>query len=873
MVEKYLTAGVMVMLVKWTVALNIMVGIALCAAHAGARVNLLTNGGFEAGFNEKGIPHGWNAYGGGAENTRLAMSKIAHSGKCALLISDHNPTAEVGISQTAPLPKGARFLIASVWVRALPSGRGIGGFIQLRFLPSNKFVQTGLRGNATEWQRYTIAGRAPDGTKSIVLYLYTHRSTICDTLVDDVEVKVVESPEELLREMGAVDLSAFPPPPIERLKDLCIDTEIVRDGEPCAAIVIPENGRYDALAGKIADAVVELTGAKLPIIRDSQLHELIRKAKREHREPSLWTPLEIALRKLFTCNLVILGNRSTNAVMEHLYNFYYTYLDLKYPGTGGYLVRSLHNPFGNGVNAILVGGSDDAGVAKAVDELIAIMRRAVKGKSLALGWTMRIKLGAELKLNLPKSANECGAWEDSVAYSPATYFGWNSVSRNMALYYMTGDEKFAREFLRLAFPDETAIREIWRVDGERIEDKQHPLSGPYHYNAHMMILLWDLIEESPIFTDEQRLRITRAFAEQLKHWQAEWCYAGRQYGNPNVTVGTRHDQYAALSLYCLARYFCKYYPHIIWKKNLEAARWHFASLERTIQVAGELDHLWWLNTGLEPLMSYMLISGDRRALDSGVLHSLLRAYDAIISCERNEAHLRCQSLSFAHKAVYLTGDGRFIYYRDLTDLNLSAFRIGQSFFPPKGMVRKPIELANRITIAPMSVETWRGRNLPMRYEEAFQFLSYRTGVTASDDYILVDGFYGGVRNPYHCLAISKLRIGDKTLLLGYLNQVIARHGGLTEPTIPMAAALKVRKVVGDVAHIECEVPNFSYGVWRRRIVHVTRRFTLVIDELSPRTDMDDLEAVVQWELATKSHATDDGRIEFKVKGARATIVP
>jgi hypothetical protein len=79
----------------------------------------------------------------------------------------------------------------------------------------------------------------------------------------------------------------------------------------------------------------------------------------------------------------------------------------------------------------------------------------------------------------------------SQGYGSVGYFGWNSLSKQAAMYYMTGDEFHAREFCRLAFPDAQAQREIAEIDGERIENKDAPLSEPYHYNAHLMILFWD----------------------------------------------------------------------------------------------------------------------------------------------------------------------------------------------------------------------------------------------------------------------------------------------------------------------------------------------------------------------------------------------
>ncbi|MGI6459265.1 MAG: hypothetical protein ACOX5J_04095 [Candidatus Hydrogenedentales bacterium] len=36
-------------------------------------------------------------------------------------------------------------------------------------------------------------------------------------------------------------------------------------------------------------------------------------------------------------------------------------------------------------------------------------------------------------------------------YRSVGYFGWNSISKRMAMYYMTGDAFHAHEALRLAF--------------------------------------------------------------------------------------------------------------------------------------------------------------------------------------------------------------------------------------------------------------------------------------------------------------------------------------------------------------------------------------------------------------------------------------
>lgn len=68
-------------------------------------------------------------------------------------------------------------------------------------------------------------------------------------------------------------------------------------------------------------AIKNITGVMLPIVSDTDSRAA--------------TP--------FTRNLIILGNRSTSKISSELYDRNYSHMDLKYPGSWGYSVRSLHN--------------------------------------------------------------------------------------------------------------------------------------------------------------------------------------------------------------------------------------------------------------------------------------------------------------------------------------------------------------------------------------------------------------------------------------------------------------------------------------------------------------------------------------------------
>ncbi|MDE2888292.1 MAG: hypothetical protein OXR72_08745 [Gemmatimonadota bacterium] len=667
----------------------------------------------------------------------------------------------------------------------------------------------------------------------------------------------------LLLTPSATSLHANPasvPPVYERLKDLHLNTSLVENGRAAATIVVPANGMYDVEAARIQRAILERTGVQVPLTQDDS--------------PAVSVPIAE--------NLILLGNRSTNRTISKLYDRYYTLLDLKYPGPGGYVVRSLHNPFGNGRNVIAIGGSDAAGVGLAADVFMRkVAENAGNGAGLSVGWMMEIRLGKAVQV--PEALQEFETWEASAGYRSVGYFGWNSISKHMAMYYMTGQERHAREFLRLAFPDDAAKAQIAAIDGERIENKDEPLSGPYHYTAHMLVLYWDLIEESPVFTNEQRLRITNAFAKQFSHdpyGQSRTAMIvrnldmGREaYNTPPAGVGSRHHQWAAIALYCLGRYFQKDYPHPLWQHCIWAAEWQFSSLRHHAWVMGEADNLYWYSTGIAPILTYMLISGNHAALENGVLKTLLRGQEMLISGREPDWALRYASIGYLHKAAYLTGDGRYLEYARRTGVSLDEFRLGQSFWPESGLAPvQPADLVRGWSVLELPEPLWKRRASGLPLSDSFQFGSFRSATDATGDFILIDGLNGASRNPYHSFAVLELRLDGETVLQGYGNQVLTGADGLVEPRSPMDAALRYRDVVGRTAVAVAEVPNASFCSWRRALAQREGRYALFVDRLTFRVESADLEVRTEWTAPGRWRtASADGESHLETGGNRFGI--
>ena len=552
--------------------------------------------------------------------------------------------------------------------------------------------------------------------------------------------------------------------------------------------------------------------------------------------------------------------------MEEIYNRYYTLLDLRYPGPNGYVVRTCHNPFGGGHSAIYVGGSDDSGVSQAADKLIEVLNAAggTQGE-LSVGRLMEIKLRDGVEV--PTDLREFEIWEASAGYGSTGYFGWNSISKRMAMYYMTGDEFQAREALRLAFPDDQAKAEISDIDGERIEDKDDPLKGPYHYNAHMVTMFWDLIEESPAFTDEERLAVTNGLSRQINHRKGEGIYGLTQ---PPSALGSRHGQWSAVSLYVLGRYFAKDYDDPIWPHCERAGALHFQCLHETAWIAGESDNLFWYSTGIAPIFTYLALTGDRVPLENGVLDELLTAQEILASGRPNDTMLRSASMGYLHKAAYLTQDGRWVGYRDRTGVDLSLFRLGQSFWPEEHLAPVPPDnLPGKWTLNPLPVPMWAARNNGFPHDESFQFGSYRSAADSSGDFVLLDGFNGASRNPYHTFAILDLRIDGVPILQGYRNQVLTRADGLVESHIAMNGALRARGVIGDTAYCVGEVPDAPYCNWQRTLAQRTERYALVVDDLTFRADAANMEVQTLWETSGATWNAEEGALQISSAGREA----
>lgn len=551
--------------------------------------------------------------------------------------------------------------------------------------------------------------------------------------------------------------------------------------------------------------------------------------------------IELPLEK----HIIALGSRENNDLIDRLYKQGFCYTDQFYPGTGGYELRSIHNPTGKGLNIILIGSGDDEGIAAATKLLL----NEVSGEKTTVGHLMKIKApGFSRAFNIYNFCN----YQHHLAHGKF-YYGWNAVSAVMALFYQTGDEYFGKEFLRLAFPDKQGILDCKKMNAESIETPEDPLSGPYHYSGHQMILLWDLIEEHPLFTDEQRLKIMQAFSRQLKHPSLGGTANVLREEVKNTITTARHGEWICICLYALGRYFSRDYHDRIWQDSIHLAEAEFQAANHPEGwIIGEFGILdWFISGSIIPAVNFFMLSGKNHFNSDGGLANALKFFEIHWDSSLASEIMGTASRQAFYMLAELTKDGKYLYYADLLPKHHSGPKIGSVYYPEISK-RKPLELLNCWTIAPMKKAERDYYEIKASPKNCYLGLSWRDTLDTSGDFIAFNCFNDGYRNPYNLLSLYSLRINGKSIFQGFGNYVQTYLNGTTEPHIATLGEVYAFGAADSSIFFSGGVPDHSFCTWRRDVLMRKRKFSLIADTISPREKFSEpLSVVINFQTGTE----------------------
>lgn len=371
-------------------------------------------------------------------------------------------------------------------------------------------------------------------------------------------------------------------------KKLVIETPLVVDGRPAASILIPAGEVYRQAADQVAAAIKDKAGAALPV----------RVATAADREPGE--------------TVILLGTALSNPALLVLYGRLLTPVDNVCPGTGGALVQTVHDPFGKGVNAVVLGASDEAGLARAVALFTAQVAKLPAGRSLVLPKLFERGYGEDFLKRFgyaddPDSPArlEAALKEGQRALDTGRHTSIAGVLEGVATrYQLTGNSHEAQAFVKL-----------WDLYEQSAKADPRKFGGPWGFDSdfpsRQVVCGWDNLEEDPSLSDEERLKVTRTMARWLAEAVVPKC-AGAARGSH---VPHNHNTFPALGTLMAGLYYGRSYEIQEAGEWLDIADSLFRRQMGYFKPQEDCNGYQWLTNG--HLMRYCLARPDLTLFENG----------------------------------------------------------------------------------------------------------------------------------------------------------------------------------------------------------------------------------------------------------------
>ncbi|NOZ20193.1 MAG: hypothetical protein GXP25_03800 [Planctomycetes bacterium] len=601
---------------------------------------------------------------------------------------------------------------------------------------------------------------------------------------------------------------------ITKLKDLHRRTALVQGGQPRAVIVAPPAKGYADIATRVRDKIKELARVELPIKSPAEVND--------------------DLLKQF--NILLIGNAQDNDFVRRLVWERWIF-DTWYPGDERFVVRSIHNPFGHGKNIIFIGGENPKTVRAAAEKFLGMLK---PGDPLSIGWVMTFetdKRGGSLSEKTIKRYTERA--DKALGFKN----GRNLISSAASMakrYYSTGQEGWAKLF--------------------KIYMQKHKAIGApgmgTHMNVYDTVSQWELIEESPAFSDEDRLFITNHFLYILR--SKEGCF--KSFFRKGIqTPGVRHNHQTLPGLACLfgGRYFKLGYHLPEADEWIQAGKKLFDSQKLSHKPQCDCNCYEWgtlYQTGW-----WSLGSGDytffengsmRTAADRALLEMDNRGYS---SCNGDFWSLYYFPTMLFQQAATFYRDGRYEWAIRKRYADSSPERHGVANMVRGVEPKEPTDLLG-VKAAPMSPDFYNAkkttmpsepeRNIPI--EISFDKMSFRRTFNAEDQYLLIDGIGAGSHGHVDVNGVSQFTDNSRVWLMdcSYTEApnmrdhnvvTILRNGVTVDP--PPLAALDPATGIADLetfGFTKTSLPKYCGMDWQRHIFWAKERYFLFIDELVAR---------------------------------------
>lgn len=602
------------------------------------------------------------------------------------------------------------------------------------------------------------------------------------------------------------------------------ETRLVEGGQPAALIVRPADAAYDAAVAALEEGVRRVAGVELPVQTDESARQ----------------DLAAFIGEMHQTNVVLVGNIHNNRALLPLYSRSACYADDVFPGSGGYELRTVHDPWGTGRNVIVIGAADPEGAAAGV---AALLGRLTPEASLPR--TVDVKLTGEAErlwgrqfteelgeAYLQKVRDEAQRRIDTGAHQG---LGGYATSPGSA-FALTGRDDYARAFVWL-------IRR-WMAHHDAQPDTY---GGPWGMDAdfalYQLLPQWDLVEESPALTDGERLEVTRI----LHEFVISDCAPKAQSVLGNEHVRFNHQTFPALGLLFAGEYFTREY------QLAEAARWTeiadecFGMQAKAWKPHEDCNGYQWLTLGhltryalAKPDFAYFENGNARKAAELAILSSDNLGNSVTYGDTGAYVGWWTENLILAACAWYYDDPG----HRWAADWKRRVSgRTSLGEYAGTGPTELPASLlgAQRFALDPYYHRTFAGPEAPP-IEAAVDKVVMRSGFDPRDPYLLLDGLSNGGHRHYDGNSLSRWSENGRIWLADadYIKSLPKYHNGVlvlrdgSSQTIPDFCEQERFSDLRDAALSTTTLRSYAGVDWRRHVLWLKGKCFIIADQMIAR---------------------------------------
>ncbi|MBT3286283.1 MAG: PQQ-binding-like beta-propeller repeat protein [Victivallales bacterium] len=640
---------------------------------------------------------------------------------------------------------------------------------------------------------------------------------------------------------------------LDTFKTILPTTPLVVDGKPVAIVLHPATDAGAAAAQAVVAAVRERTGVALAA-RSATV------ADREFAQPA-----------------ILLGDVFSNPAMLLLYARRLTPVDAVCPGPGGALLHTVYDPFGKGANALVLGAGDDAGLAQAASEFAKLVAAQAKGASLAMPRVFSQFYSAEFLKRHPYADDA----ENPKRLAQGLATGQRTLDRGKHCSIAADLASVAQRYQFTGHAVEAKLYvALWDLYAKSAVSDPRKFGGAWGFDSDFrskeVVPGWDLIEEDPSLTDEERLRTVK----HLGRWLAEAVVSSCAGAANSSHVPHNHQTFPALGTLYAGLYFSQGYELSEGPFWLGVADAIFQRQATYFKPYEDCNGYQWLTNG--HLFSYALSRPDFTVFENGngrkIIDFLIGNMDnlAIQVPYGDTGSWQCwtSELICLEAYAFATGDPDAGWAANLKRQTRS-IRPGPLKFARLADDAPAPTRFNGVKVWPLEPAFYETHGASERPPLAacFDKISFRESVDPEAAYMLLDGLGNGGHKHYDANSIPRITQYDRIWLADndYYKSPIKFHNSLMvfkdgqSSAMPPYTELLGSGETPRYGYSSTRVSDYSGVDWERVIIWLkpTQSF-VVLDRLTAR-EADEYQFRLLWHGVGEA-ALDAGGLALTQKG-------